>query len=236
MKSSDAKQVEPSADSDLYARSYSPGLRVLVVGAIFIVAIFVLAACGSSANPSASNTPSRTPATTSVTTPSASTTVASALTCKADTSVDSINVGKYFGDILAQVRTQWKADAVISSVRFDRQYVKTFQDLCTLKTDSNWQMIFYSLSGKSEISGYLDNSKKDSAGVPPFIFPVDNAATGVSTSLTYAEMKKQGGWKIREYLRPETYSAEAKYGANPFLKWRMSMSGVVQMFIDRVRD
>jgi len=233
MKSLEMKQDVESVKPDLVTRSYSPLLRVLVVGAIFVVAVFVLAACGSKTNSATPLTSTQTQST--VATPSASTTVASAQTCKADTSSDSINVGTFFGNTLAQVRTQWKTDAVISSVRFERQYVKTFQDLCTLKTDTNWQMIFYSLSGKNEISGYLDNSKKDGAGVPPLVFSVDKVDNSASTSLTYADMKKQGGWKLHEFSRPETFASESKYEANMFLNWKMSMSGVVQKILDRVR-
>ena len=44
MKSSKAKQSTGLTEPDLYARSYSPMIRVLIVGAIFLVAVFVLAA------------------------------------------------------------------------------------------------------------------------------------------------------------------------------------------------
>lgn len=237
MRSSNVKQSATRAKSDLYARSYSPTLRVLIVGAIFVIAVFVLAACGSSGKPSASGTPTTNAATTSVVTPSSTPTVTQAgLTCNADKSSDSIDVGKYFGNILTQVRSQWKADAVISSVRFQDPAVKSFQDLCTLKTNSNWQVVFYALSSKTEISGYLDNSKKDSAGVPPLTFTVDKVDNSASTGLTYADMKKQGGWKFHEFSRPETFAYESKYAANMFLNWKMSMSDVVQKFIDRVRS
>jgi hypothetical protein len=216
----DVKKAEP----DLFTRSYSPALRGLVVSVIFIVAVFLLAACGSKAKTASS--PTATPTPTTAVTASASASTTGALTC---------NSGKYFGNILAQVKKEWKPDAVISSVRFERQYVKTFQDLCTLKTDSNWQMIFYSLSTKNEISGVLDNSKKDSSGVPPLTFVVDKTDNSASTSLTFADMTKQGGWKFHEYSRPEVYSYESKYAANYFLGWKMSMSDVVQKLIDRVR-
>ena len=236
MKSPELKQSATKANSDLYARSYSPSLRVLIVGAIFLVAVFVLAACGSSSKPSASTTPATTPTSTNVATPSSSPTVTQAgLTCNADKSADSIDVGRYFGNILTQVRGQWKSDAVISSVRYPDSYVKNFQDLCTLKTDSNWQMVFYSLSSKTEISGYLDNSQKDNAGIPPLSFTVDKVDNSASTSLTYAQMKKQGGWKFHEFSRPETFASESKYPANMFLNWKMSMTAVVQKLIDRVR-
>jgi len=236
MKSPEVKPGASSAKSDIYSRSYSPMLRVLVVAAIFLVAVFVLAACGSSAKQNAPVTPTTNTATTSIVTPSSSPTVTQAgLTCNADKASDSIDVGKYFGNILSQVRSEWKTDAVISSVRFQDQAAKDFQDLCTVRTDSNWQMVFYSLSSKSEISGYLDNSKKDSAGVPPLSFTVDKVDNSSSTSLTYADLKKQGGWKFHEFSRPETFASESKYPANMFLNWKMSMSAVIQRLIDRVR-
>lgn len=232
MKSSSAKQKAAIPEPDLYAKSYSPTLRVLIVAAIFVVAVFVLAACGSSSKPSASGTPSPSATATASNTP---TSTQAGLTCNADKSSDSINVGTYFGDILTQVRSQWKADAVISSVRFQDQAVKSFQGLCTLKTDSNWQVVFYSLSSKTEISGYLDNSKKNSAGVPPLRYSVDKVDNSASTDLTFADMKKQGGWKFHEFSRPETFASESKYAANMFLNWKMSMSEVIQKIIDRVR-
>jgi hypothetical protein len=233
MKSPVMKQTVKNEEPDLFTRSYSPTLRVLVVAAMFIVAVFLLAACGSKGKTATS--PTATPTPTPAVTASASATTTSTLTCNSDKSSDSIDPGKYFGNILAQVKKEWKADAVISSVRLDRQYVKDFQDLCTLKIDSNWQMSFYSLSTKNEISGVLDNSKRDSAGVPPLAFVVDKTDNSASTSLTFADMIKQGGWKFHEYSRPEVYAYESKYAANYFLGWKMSMSDVVQKLIDRVR-
>lgn len=234
MKSQDVRHNKTESRPDLLTTSYSPTLRVLVVAAIFLIAVFLLAACGSKAKTASSAT---TPTQSAVTTSSPSPTATNAaLTCNADKSSDSIDVGKYFGKILDQVRTQWKKDAVISSVRFERQYVSNFQDLCTLKTDSNWQIVFYSLSGKNEISGYLDNSKKDAAGVPPVIFEVDSPDGLKSNSLTFADMQKQGGWVLHEFSRPETYKLEVKYAANLFAGWKLSMSDVVQKLIDRVRN
>ncbi len=232
MKSQDVKHDLAHSKPDLVTRSYSPTLRVLVVAAIFLIAVFLLAACGSKTKSASTNTPTQS----SVVEPSSPPTAVGGLTCNADKSSDSINVGKYFGEILDQVRTQWKKDAVISSVRFERQYVTTFQDLCSLKTDSNWQIVFYSLSGKNEVSGYLDNSKKDASGVPPVIFEVDTPNGLKSASLTYADMKKQGGWVFHEFSRPETYQSEVKYASNLFVGWKLSMSDIVQKLIDRVRD
>lgn len=236
MKPLDVKQDKAGSKTQLQIKTYGPLFRALVIVAIFVVAVFILAACGSSPKQTASGTPSPNTSTTNAVTPTSSApTTQSVLACKADKSSDSLNVGEYFGNILTQVRGQWKSDAVISSVRFEDQYVKNFQDLCTLKTDSNWRMVFYSLSSKTEISGYLDNSKKDSTGVPPLTFTVDKTDNSSSTALTYADMKKQGGWKFHEFSRPETFASESKYAANMFLNWKMPMSGVVQKIIDRVR-
>lgn len=44
MKSREVKQDATDIKPDLVTRSYSPMLRVLVVGAIFIIAVFLLAA------------------------------------------------------------------------------------------------------------------------------------------------------------------------------------------------
>jgi hypothetical protein len=44
MKSPVIKQDVTNEEPDLFTRSYSPTLRVLVVGAIFIIAVFLLAA------------------------------------------------------------------------------------------------------------------------------------------------------------------------------------------------
>jgi hypothetical protein len=55
------------------------------------------------------------------------------------------------------------------------------------------------------------------------------------TSLTIADMKKQGGWNFYVYSRPEFASSEAKGPSNLFLGWKMSMSQVIQKFIDRTR-
>ena len=237
MKSLDVKQDSADGKPDLVTRSYSPLLRVLVVGAIFIVAVFVLAACGSKAKTAASA--SSTPTQSNAVTPSASTSVASALTCKADTSSDSINVGTYFGNILAQAKKDWRPDANISSVRFEAPYDKNFNSLCTLRTDGNWKIILYSVSSKSELVAGLDIFQKKNSEMPLVRYEVikklaDN--TNSYSSRSIAEMKKEGGWIFYTYSRPETAASEAKGPSNLFLTWKMSMSQVIQKFIDRTRS
>jgi len=248
MKSPNVKQEASSIKPDLVDRSYSPTLRVLVVGVIFIIALFLLAACGSkskTATPS-TNTPTQSTGITSsaapstAVTPSASSSIQFPLTCKADTSSDSINLGKYFGNILAQTRKDWRSDAVISSARFDARRSKDFSGLCTLKTDSNWSIILYSLSAKVEQSVALDNSEKDSQGVPRLLYSVLRSDPGFGSQspvgMSIADIKAQGKWKFDEYPFPEKLQSELKHPANFFLNWKLTMSQVVQKFIDRVKN
>ena len=211
--------------------------RVLVVGAIFIVAVFVLAACGSKAKTAAST--SSTPTQSSAVTPSFAPTVASALTCKADTSSDSIKVGTYFGNILTQARKDWRPDAKISSVRFEDRNAKNFNSLCTLRTDANWKIIFYSVSSKTELVVDVDVFNKKNTEMPLVRYEVVKKLTNNSesyTGLTIAEMKKQGGWSFFVTSRPETAAMEASGPENLFLTWKMSMSQVIQKFIVRTKS
>lgn len=238
MKSPDMTQESSDIKPDLVDRSYSPALRALVVGVIFIVAIFLLAACGSknkTATPSSS-----TPTQSVAISPSASPSIQYPLTCKADTSSDSLNLGKYFDNIMNQVRKDWRADAVISSARFDARSAKDFSGLCTLKTDSNWTIIFYSLSTKVEQWVDLDNSVKDSQGVPRLLYSVLRSDPGfgsqTAVGMSIADIEAQGKWKFDEYPFPEKYQSELRHPANFFFNWKMTMSQVVQKFIDRVKD
>lgn len=237
MKSLDVTQNAVNAEPDLVTRSYSPLLRVLVVGAIFIVAVFVLSACGSKAKTAIST--SSTPTQSTSLSPSASTTAASAQTCNADTSSDSINIGTYFGNLLAQARKDWRPDANISSVRFEDRNAKNFDSLCSLRTDANWKIILYSVSSKTELVADLDYFNKKNTDKPLVRYEVVKKLTNNSesyTSLTIADMKKQGGWSFYVYSRPEFAAIEAKGPANLFLTWKMSMSQVVQKLIDRTRS
>lgn len=239
MKSLEAKQGATRAKSELFAKSYSPTLRVLIVGAIFLVAVSALAACGSSNKPSALITPTANGATSSSVTPSSSPTATQAvLVCNADKSSDSIDAGKYFGNILAQARKDWRPDANISSVRYENRTAKNFNSLCTLRTDSNWKIIFYSVTSKTELVADLDIWNKAKTELPLIRYEVAKKLTNNSESymsMTIADMKAQGGWTFYVYSRPETAAQEARGPANLFLNWKMSMSQVIQRLIDRTK-
>lgn len=236
MKYLDVKQDAANVKPDLVTRSYSPLLRVLVVGAIFIVAVFVLAACGTKTKTATPLT--NTPTQSSAVTPSASTTVASALTCNADTSSDSINIDTYFGNVLTQAKKDWRPDAKITSVRFEDRNVKNFNSLCTLRTDANWKLILFSASSKTYLVADLDIFNKKNTDMPRILYEVVKKLTDNSesyTSLTITDMKKQSGWSFFANPQEVTAATDAKGPENPFLTWKMSMSQVIQKFIDRTR-
>lgn len=236
MKYLDVKQDVANVKPDLVTRSYSPLLRVLVVGAIFVVAVFVLAACGSKTKTATPLT--STPAQSTVATPSASTTVANAQTCTADTSSDSINIDTYFGNILTQAKKDWRPDAKITSVRFEDRNAKNFNSLCTLRTDANWKLILFSASSKTYLVADLDIFNKKNTDMPRVLYEVVKKLTDNSesyTGLTISDMKKQGGWSFFANPQEVTAAKDAKGPENPFLTWKMSMSQVIQKFIDRTR-
>lgn len=60
----------------------------------------------------------------------------------------------------------WDSDAAISSIRFEDRSAKNFDTLCTLRTDGNWKIIFYSVSSKTELVADLDVSKKKNTELP----------------------------------------------------------------------
>ncbi len=236
MKSQDIKHDTTHSKRDLVTRSYSPNLRVLVVAAIFLIAVFLLAACGSKAKTATPLSNSSAPS--AVVTSSSPSTVQSASTCKADTSSDSINTATYFGNILAQAKKDWRPDAIISSIRFEDHRAKNFNSLCTLRTDGNWKIILYSVSAKSGLVADLDIFNKKNTEVPLIRYEVVKKLTSNSesyTSLTIPEMKNQSGWSFYVFSRPETAAIEAKGPSMPFLNWKISMSQVVQKFLDRTR-
>ncbi len=236
MKTLNLKQDSANDKPDLVTRSYSPLLRVLVVGAIFIVAVFVLAACGSKTKTATSSTSRSTQSV--VATPSAASTVASAQTCMADASSDSINVATYFGNVLTQARKDWRPDAKIASVRFEDRNAKNFDSLCTLRTDANWKLILFSASSRTYLVADLDIFNKKSTDMPLVRYEVVKKLTDNSesyTSLTIADMKKQSGWSFFANPQEVTAATDAKGPDNPFLTWKMSLSQVIQKFIDRTR-
>ena len=48
-------------------------------------------------------------------------------------------------------------------------------------------------------------------------------------------MKKDGGWSFGEYTPPGSVASEAKVPANLFLTWKMTMSQIIQKFIDKAK-
>lgn len=162
----------------------------------------------------------------------------SAKTCMADRSLDSINAGKYFAAILIQAKKDWRKDANISSVRIDDRMGKNFDALCTLNIYSSWMIVLYSVSSKTEQVVYMDSPNKTAAGIPQLLYSVKKVeSSGTSfTNKTIADMKEEGGWVFDAYSRPETAAQEKKGPANLFLTWKMTLSDVIQKFLDRTRN
>ncbi|MFA5918649.1 MAG: hypothetical protein WC800_03815 [Candidatus Nanopelagicaceae bacterium] len=162
----------------------------------------------------------------------------SAKTCMADRSLDSVNVGKYFAAFLTQAKKDWRKDANISSVRMDDRSGKNFDALCTLNIYSSWMIVLYSVSSKTEQVVYMDSQNKTDAGIPRLLYSVKKVASSGTTftNMTIADIKKEGGWVFDVYSRPETAAQEKKGPANLFLTWKMTLSDVVQKFLDRTRN
>ena len=55
------------------------------------------------------------------------------------------------------------------------------------------------------------------------------------TGLAITDMKKQSGWSFYANPQAVTAATDAKGPENPFLTWKMTMSQVIQKFIDRTR-
>lgn len=162
----------------------------------------------------------------------------SANTCMADRSLDSINIGKYFASFLTQAKKDWRKDANISSVRMDDRSGKNFDALCTLNIYSSWTIVLYSVSAKTEQVVYMDSQNKTDAGIPRLLYSVKKVASSGTTftNKTIADIKKEGGWVFDVYSRPESAAQEKKGPANLFLTWKMTLSDVVQKFLDRTRN
>lgn len=158
--------------------------------------------------------------------------------CMADRSLDSIDIGEYFATVLKQARKDWRRDANISSVRLDDRSGKNFDALCSLSIYSSWMIVLYSVSSKTEQIVYVDGQNKTTAGIPRLLYNVKKVASSGTTftSKTIEEMKKDGDWVFDVFSRPETAAQEKKGPSNLFLEWKMTLSDVVQKFLDRTRN
>ena len=162
----------------------------------------------------------------------------SAKTCMADRSLDSVDIGKYFAAFLTQAKKDWRKDANISSVRMDDRMGKNFDALCSLNIYSSWMVVLYSVSSKTEQVVYMDSQNKTTAGIPRLLYNVKKVASSGTTftGKTIEEMKKEGDWAFDVFSRPETAAQEKKGPSNLFLEWKMTLSDVVQKFLDRTRN
>lgn len=162
----------------------------------------------------------------------------SAKTCIADRSLDSVYVGKYFTSFLAQAKKDWRKDAIISSVRIDDRMGKNFDGLCTLNIYSSWMIVLYSVSSKTEQVVYMDSQNSTDAGIPLLLYSVKKVGSSGTTftNKTMADIKNEGGWVFDVFSRPETAAQEKKGPANLFLTWKMTLSDVIQKFLDRTRN
>lgn len=162
----------------------------------------------------------------------------SAKTCAADRSLDSVNIGKYFAAILIQAKKDWRKDAIISSVWIDDRTGKNFDALCTLNIYSSWMIVLYSVSSRTEQVVYMDGKNRTDAGIPQLLYNLKKVTSSGTTfaSKTTEEMKEEGGWVFDAYSRPETVVQEKKGPANLFLTWEMTLSDVIQKFLDRTRN
>lgn len=151
---------------------------------------------------------------------------------KVDMSMDSINISDYFGSIIKKVRSDWKSDAKMTSVRANF-LVKDFSGLMKLRTDYNYDIIFYSLGTKTEIKVTLNNLKKDSSGLPEIKYSVTKKDNSSDTMLTADEIKQSSDWIFKEYPRSELYDVYKNFPDNYFTGWAMKMSDVIKAMIVR---
>lgn len=161
----------------------------------------------------------------------------SATKCKADISADKIDAAKYFGAILTQVRKDWTAKAKIYSVRYEDRGAKTFDKLCSLRTNSDWTVIFFSSITNVTETVYLQNYKLSATGVPLILYSVKWPVGGsISyTGATIADMKKHKGAKFATNEMPVLEATMKIAPDNLFVGWKLSMSQVVQKLLSSVR-
>ena len=163
--------------------------------------------------------------------------IPSAKICLANRTLDSIDIGKYFANFLVQARKDWHKDANISSVRLDDRLGKNFDALCKVNIYSSWTVILYSPSLKREEVVTMDGENLTAAGIPRLLYSVKKVkSNGVTfTSMTAADMKKDGSWVFDLYSRPEIPIDEKKGPENLFLNWKVSFSDLIQKFLDQIR-
>jgi hypothetical protein len=84
----------------------------------------------------------------------------------------------------------------------------------------------------------MDSQNKTDAGIPRLLYSVKKVASSGTTftNKTIADIKKEGGWVFDVYSRPESAAQEKKGPSNLFLTWKMTLSDVVQKFIERTRN
>ncbi len=161
-----------------------------------------------------------------------------AKTCTSDKTLDSLDIGEYFNNFLIEARKEWHKDAIISSIRLDDRAGKNFDALCKVNIYSSWMIILYSPSLMKEEVVYLDGQNLTAAGIPRVLYSVKKSESSSTsfTSKTFADIKKKEGWVFDSYRPREIVSSEKKGEKNPLLGWKISLSEIIQKFLDQTRN
>ena len=162
----------------------------------------------------------------------------SAKTCTADMTLDSLDIGEYFNSFLIEARKEWHRDAIISSIRLDDRAGKNFDALCKVNIYSSWMIVLYSHSLMKEEVVYMDGQNLTAAGIPQVLYSVKKTGSSGTafTSKTFAEVKKKEGWVFDSYTRQEFAASQKKGEKNPLLGWKISLSEIIQKFLDQTRN
>ena len=162
----------------------------------------------------------------------------SAKTCTADMTLDSLDVGEYFNNFLSEARKEWRKDAIISSIRLEDRTGKNFDALCNVNIYSSWTVVLFSPSLKKEELVYLDGQNLTAAGIPRVLYSVKKSGSDSTsfTSKTFVEMKIKDGWVFDSYTRQEILASGKKGERNPLLGWKISLSEIIQKFLDQIRN
>lgn len=162
----------------------------------------------------------------------------SAKICTADMTLDALDIGEYFDNFLTEARKEWHRDAIISSIRLDDRAGKNFDALCKVNIYSSWVIVLYSPSLKKEEVVYMDGQNLTAAGVPRVLYSVKKSGSGSTsfTSKVFAEVKKKEGWVFDSYTRADMGASEKKGEKNPLLGWKISLSEIIQKFLDKTRN